>query len=110
MATRVPGERLVGRVRERAALERLLEEVRRGRSGMLVVHGEPGVGKTALLEYAVEVGRDFRVGRTAGVDGEIEFAFAALQQLCAPFLPLAERLPPPQRDALHVAFGLSSGT
>jgi hypothetical protein len=76
----------------------------------LVVHGEPGVGKSALLQCAVEAAPDFRVARTVGVDGEMEFAFAALQRLCAPFLELAERLPRPQRDALAVAFGLSSGT
>src|SRR4051794_17846762 len=109
MVTRLPGHRLLGREVERAALERLLEEVRSGHSAALVVHGEPGVGKSALLECAVEAAPDFRVARTVGVDGEMEFAFAALQRLCAPFLELLARLPPPQRDALAVAFGLSEG-
>ena len=104
-----PGERLLGRQRERAVLERLLEAARGGRGGVLVLHGEPGVGKTALLEYAVEVARDLRVARIAGVEGEMELAFAALQQLCAPTLGLAEHLPQPQRDALAVAFGKSAG-
>jgi DNA-binding CsgD family transcriptional regulator len=73
------------------------------------MHGEPGVGKTALLEYAVEAGQDFRVVRTAGVEGEMELDYAALQQLCAPILEFIEHLPDPQRDALGVAFGLSAG-
>jgi DNA-binding CsgD family transcriptional regulator len=82
---------------------------RGGHGGVLVVHGEAGVGKTALLEYAVGTGREFRVARTFGVEGEMELAFAALQQLCSPILELMERLPHPQRDALAVAFGRSAG-
>jgi DNA-binding CsgD family transcriptional regulator len=100
---------LLGRQREREALERLLEVARGGRGGVLVIHGDPGVGKTALLEHAVEAGPDFRVVRAGGVEGEMELAFAALQQLCAPILGLSERLPDPQREALSVAFGLSAG-
>src|SRR3954465_9662213 len=73
------------------------------------MHGEAGVGKTALLEYAVEAGPEFRVARTTGVEGEMELPFAALQNLCSPFLELTQRLPQPQRDALAVAFGLSAG-
>ena len=76
---------------------------------MLVVHGEPGVGKTVLLEYAVEAAHEFRIARVLGVEGEMELPFAALQQLCAPFLALMDRLPEPQRAALAVAFGLSAG-
>ncbi len=106
---RVPGEHLVGRKRERAVLDRLLEAARGGDGGVLVVHGEPGVGKTALLEYAVEAGQGYRVARTRGVEGEMELPFAALQQLCSSFIELAEQLPQPQRDALGVAFGLSAG-
>ena len=106
---RVQGEHLVGRKRERAVLDRLLEAARGGDGGVLVVHGEPGVGKTALLEYAIEAGEGFRVARTSGVEGEMELPFAALQQLCSSFLELAERLPQPQRDALDVAFGLNAG-
>src|SRR6202046_4163864 len=101
--------RVLGREREREVLDRLLEGVREGRGGVLVVHGEPGVGKTALLDYACEAGREFRIVKTVGVEGEMELAYAALQQLCSPILELTERLPMPQGDALAVAFGLSAG-
>ncbi len=90
-------------------LERLLDTARDGHGAVLVVHGEPGVGKTALLEYAVEAAEDFRVVRAAGVDGEMELDYAALQQLCSPILELSERLPDPQHGALGVAFGLTAG-
>jgi DNA-binding CsgD family transcriptional regulator len=109
MVVRAEAARLLGREREQAVLERLLDAARDGRGVVLVVHGDPGVGKTALLDYAVGVGRDFRVVRTSGVDGEMELDYAALQRLCAPLLEFTERLPDPQRDALDVAFGLSPG-
>jgi DNA-binding CsgD family transcriptional regulator len=109
MATGSPGEQLLGRQRERDVLERLLEGAREGRGGVLAMYGEPGVGKTALLEYAVEAGRGFRVARAVGVEGEMELTYAALQQLCAPSLEVIERLPDPQREALSVALGLSAG-
>ena len=101
--------RLLGRQRERAVLERLLGTARGGHGATIVLHGDPGVGKTALLEYAVEAGEGFRVIRTAGVEGEMELDFAALQQLCSPILGFAEQLPGPHREALDVAFGLSAG-
>ena len=104
-----PVRQLLGRERQRVALDRLLEAARGGHGGVLVVHGEPGVGKTALLEYAGEAGREFRVVQTVGVEGEMELPYAALQQLCSPILDRSERLPDPQRDALGVAFGLSAG-
>ena len=97
---------MLGRRREREVLDRLLDGVRGGHGGVLVVHGEAGVGKTALLEYAVEAGREFRIARTVGVEAEMELPFAAVQQLCSPFLELIDRLPQPQHDALGVAFGL----
>ncbi len=100
---------MLGRQREREVLGRLLNAARGGDGGALVVHGEPGVGKTALLDWTVEEGRQFRVLRTVGVEGEMELPFAALQQLCSPILDRSERLPDPQRDALGVAFGLSAG-
>jgi RNA polymerase sigma factor (sigma-70 family) len=109
MVTRLPGGQLLGRQRERKALHDLLTAARGGTGGVLVVDGEPGVGKSALLDWAVEIGSEFRVMRTAGVEGEMELPFAALQQLCAPILELMERLPQPQRDALAVAFGLGAG-
>src|SRR5690349_11339124 len=100
---------LLGRQREQAVLERLLETAREGRGGVLVVYGDPGVGKTALLEYTLETANDFRAVRTSGVEGETELDYAALQQLCSPLLALIERLPDPQRDALGVALGLNPG-
>ena len=100
---------LLDRLPERAALGGLLDAARAGRSGVLVVRGEPGVGKTALLDWAVDSAADLRVARVAGVESEMELAFAALQQLCAPMLGQLEGLPDPQRAALGVAFGLETG-
>jgi predicted ATPase len=101
---------LLDRRNERAVFDGLLEGARGGRSGVLVVRGEPGVGKTALLRYAIESASDLQVVRTAGVESEMELAFAALHQLCAPLLDRLDRLPGPQRAALAVTFGLSDGT
>ena len=109
MAIRAPAVQLLGRQRERDALDRVLEAAREGHGGVLAVYGEPGVGKTAVLDYAVEAGADFRVTRALGAEGEMELAFAALHQLCSPSLDLVEHLPDPQRDALEVALGLSAG-
>ena len=100
---------MLGRERERGVIERLLEAAHEGHGGVLVVHGAPGVGKTALLEHAVDPARGFRVARTVGVESEMEFAYAALQQLCSPTFDLIEHLPEPQRDALAVALGLNAG-
>ena len=97
------------RADECAALDQLLHAVRHGDSGALVLRGEPGVGKTALLDYIAESARDLRVARAAGFESEMELAFAGLHQLCAPILDRLERLPGPQRDALKTAFGLSGG-
>ncbi len=80
-----------------------------GESRVLVVHGEPGVGKTVLLEYLAEQAAGCRVVRVAGVQSEMELAFAGLHQLCAPLLDRLEVLPGPQREALRTAFGLSAG-
>ena len=109
MVTRAPAAALFGRQREREVLDRVLEGAREGRGGVLAVYGEPGVGKTALLEYSIEAGRNFRISRTSGVEGEMELAFAALQQLCSPSFDLLEHLPQPQREAVEVALGLSAG-
>jgi DNA-binding CsgD family transcriptional regulator len=100
---------LRGRRSECQALDRLLEAVRAGRSGVLVVRGEAGIGKTALLEYAIESASDLRIVRAVGVESEMELAFAGLHQLCAPMLDRFERLPGPQRDALATTFGLNLG-
>ena len=109
MVTSGPGDVLLGRRSEIELLDRLLAGARGGRSGVLVLIGEPGVGKTALLEYAVGAAQGFEVVRTVGVESEMELPFAALQHLCAPMLAGLERLPGPQRDALGVAFGLVRG-
>src|SRR5918992_4049473 len=83
--------------------------VRAGRGGALVVRGEAGVGKTALLEYAIESAPDLQIARAVGGESEMELPFAALHQLCAPMLDRLDRLPGPQRDALAITFGLSAG-
>jgi DNA-binding CsgD family transcriptional regulator len=101
------GTYLSGRDAECAALDELLHATRQGESRVLVIRGEPGVGKTALLDYAIDSAREFRVVRAVGVESEMELAFAGLQQLCAPLLGRLDRLPEPQRKALRGAFGLS---
>ena len=103
----MPG--LTGRHAECDVLGRLVAAVRAGESRALVVHGEPGVGKTALLEYLAGQASGCRVARAGGVQSEMELAFAVLHQLCAPMLDRLEHLPAPQRDALRTAFGLSAG-
>jgi DNA-binding CsgD family transcriptional regulator len=103
----VPG--LTDRHAECDVLGRLVAAVRAGESRALVVHGEPGVGKTALLEYLAGQASGCRVAHAGGVQSEMELAFAVLHQLCAPMLDRLERLPAPQRDALRTAFGLSAG-
>jgi DNA-binding CsgD family transcriptional regulator len=100
---------LLGREREREVLDRVLDGVRAGRGGVLAMHGDAGVGKTALLEYAVGAAREFRIARISGVEAEMELPFAAVQLLCTPFLELRESLPQPQHQALDVAFGLRTG-
>jgi len=100
---------LRGRRDECAVLDGLLKGARGGRSGVLVVCGEAGVGKTALLEYAIAAASELRVLRAAGVESERELAFGALHQLCVSTLDLLDRLPGPQRDALLTTFGLRAG-
>ena len=99
---------LLGRRAECSVLVRLAAAVRGGASRALVVHGEPGVGKTALLEYLAGQAVDCRVARATGVQSEMELAFAGLHQLCAPMLDRLEALPAPQREALRIAFGMSA--
>src|SRR5215216_6156485 len=108
MAGRRPSV-LLGRADERERLDRLLENVRAGHSAVLVVRGEAGVGKTALLHYCARQASGFRVARIAGVESEMELPFAALHQLCAPMLGRLGGLPQPQQVALGVALGLASG-
>jgi DNA-binding CsgD family transcriptional regulator len=100
---------LAGREAECARLDRLLAEVERGRSAVLVLRGDPGIGKSALLDYAVDRAENRRVLRAVGVEWEMELPFAGLHQLCAGLLDSLGRLPEPQNEALRTAFGLSSG-
>ncbi|MFW2514359.1 ATP-binding protein [Demequina sp. SO4-13] len=102
---------LVGRRSERAVIEKFLALARSGHSGSLVVRGEAGIGKTAVIEHARLTARasGFRVESSVGVESETQFAFAGLHQLCAPLLDRANALPAPQQDALGVAFGLHGG-
>src|SRR3954451_24816751 len=100
---------LLGRAGERQQLDRLLDNVRAGQSAVLVIRGEPGIGKTALLHHCARQAAGFRVGRLAGVESEMELPFAGLHQLCAPMRDRLDALPEPQRAALRVALGLSSG-
>ena len=102
---------LLGRAEECAMVDGVLGQARAGASGVLVVAGEPGVGKSALLEYAVESASasGFQVVRASGTEWEMELAFAGLQQLCAPLLDGVAQLPGPQRAAIETAFGISAG-
>ena len=100
---------LRGRGRECAALQRLVNGALAGRSGVLVLRGEPGVGKTALLEHVRERAVDCRVALAGGSESEMDLAFAGLHQLCGPMLHRLERLPAPQQDALAAAFGMRAG-
>src|SRR5579864_1034825 len=104
-----PGTELLDRHGERAVLDGVLEQARWGSSAVLVVRGEPGIGKTALLDYAAGRAVGFRVIRAWGVESEMELAFAGLHQLCVPMLGRLDQLPRPQRDALAVAFGMREG-
>ncbi len=100
---------LLGRIGEREILEQLVADVRGGRSAALIIRGETGIGKTALLRHLVAAATGFRVLRAAGVESEKELPFAGLHELCAPLLGRLERLAEPQRRAIGVAFGLTSG-
>src|ERR1700731_3044565 len=109
MSAPVPARRLFGRRSERAALDELVAGVRAGLSRTLVLRGEAGVGKSALLEYLMQHASGCGIARAGGIEAEMELAYAGLQQLCAPFLDRLDRLPGPQRDALGTAFGLRDG-
>src|SRR3954467_7497557 len=100
---------LCGRADECALLDTLVDAIRRGEGRSLVVRGEAGIGKTALLEYLVRSASDLTVLRAVGVESEMELAYAGLHQLCTPLLDRLDTLPPPQRQALEIAYGLSAG-
>src|SRR3984957_2375586 len=110
LAGAVPESGLRGRRGECEALDLLVADVRAGQSRVLVLRGEAGAGKTVLLEYLLERASGCCTARTAGVESEMELAFAGLHQLCAPFLDRIERLPGPQREALSTAFNLRDGS
>lgn len=103
------GRALRGRASECESLQRVLGGVRARHSQVLVLRGEPGIGKTALLEYLAETASGCRVARAAGIESEMELPHAGLHQLCAPMLERFSRVAVPQRDALRTAFGLSEG-
>jgi DNA-binding CsgD family transcriptional regulator len=100
---------LRGRERECALLDGLLHDVRGGASRTLVLRGEAGIGKTALLQYLLEAASDLTLVRASGVESELELAYSSLHQLCAPLLDRLPALPGPQRRALEIVFGLSAG-
>ena len=100
---------LRGRDERVRALDGLVSAVTRGESRSLVLRGEAGIGKTALLQYLIESASDLTVVRAVGVESEMELAYAGLHQLCAPLLDRLERLPDPQRQALEIVFGLGAG-
>jgi DNA-binding CsgD family transcriptional regulator len=102
--------RLHGRQAECERLAKLVDGVRAGRSSALVVHGEPGTGKTALLDFTAGLDSTLRVVRAAGAESETELAFGGLHRLCGTMLDLLGRLPGPQREALEIAFGMRAGT
>jgi len=107
-ARRTPAFR--GRARERKALDGLLDRVRGGESAVLVLRGEAGIGKTALMRYCARQASGCRLVQIAGVESEMELPLAALHQLCGPLLSGLAALPEPQQRALPVAFGLEAGT
>ena len=100
---------LLNRTSEREVLDRLLGNVREGQSAVLIIRGQAGIGKTALLRYAVRHASGFRVAQVTGVEAEMELPFAGIHHLCAPLLDGVDALPQPQQDALNVALGLVSG-
>ena len=104
---RAPG--FLGRTSEREVIDRLLANVRGGQSAVLVIRGEAGIGKTALLQYVARQASGLRVEHVTGVEAEMELPYAGIHQLCAPMLPRLDALPQPQQDGLRVALGLASG-
>src|SRR4051812_29476054 len=100
---------LVGRETECLALDTLAADALAGRSGVLVLRGDPGAGKSALLRYASHQVRAWHVASATGVESELELAYSGLHQLCYPMLEHLDRLPVPQRDALEMVFGRSAG-
>src|SRR6188472_129702 len=101
---------LTGRARECAALDKMLDRVRDGEGAVLVLRGEAGIGKSALMSYCAGRASGYRLAHVAGVESELEMPFAGLHQLCRPMLADVDTLPEPQQQALQVAFGLAAGS
>lgn len=113
MSIESPGTRaatLVGRATELATIDGLVAAGRAGRSGVLVIRGEAGIGKSALLQHATTVADGMTVLKAVGTESESVLAFAGLHQLLRPLLRAVDRLPPPQAEALRAAFALSADT
>ncbi len=107
-AGRMP--KLRGRSDECQLLDSLVSAVRAGESRTLVISGEAGVGKTALLEHLIMQASELTILRAVGVESEVELGFASLHQMCLPLMSQIDRLPDPQRNALEVVFGVSEGS
>src|SRR4051794_21228313 len=105
----IPGLGFLGRTRERERLDALLAHARDGRSAVLVIHGEPGIGKTALLRYAARQASGLRISEVEGIQAEMELPFAAIHRLCTPLLDRLDVVAEPQQNALLVALGISAG-
>ena len=105
----IRGLGFLGRTRERERLDAMLAQARDGQSAVLVIRGEPGIGKTALLRYAARQASGLRIAEVEGIQAEMELPFAAIHRLCAPMLGGLEALAEPQQNALRVALGISVG-
>ncbi len=105
----IRGLGFLGRTRECRRLDSMLAQARDGRSAILVIRGEPGIGKTALLRYAARQASGLRVAQVEGIQAEMELPFAAIHRLCVPMLDALEALAEPQQNALRVALGISWG-
>src|SRR5262245_24142746 len=105
----IRGVGFLGRTSERERLDGMLARARHGQSAVLVIRGDPGIGKTALLRYAARQASGLRTAQVEGVQAEMELPFAGIHRLCAPLMNRLQALAEPQRNALRVAFGLSSG-
>ena len=105
----IRGFGFLGRTSERQRLDAMLAQARDGQSAVLVIRGEPGIGKTALLRYAARQASGLRITQVEGVQAEMELPFAGIHRLCAPMFDGLEALAEPQQNALRVALGLSPG-
>src|SRR5262245_19992521 len=107
--SRTRGVGFIGRAAERRGLDDVLERARDGQSSALVLRGEPGIGKSALLRYAARQASGLRVAQVEGIQAEIELPFSGIHRLCSPLFDRLPDLAEPQRNALRVALGMSSG-